>query len=117
MSLPASLCSVTGLSIGLLIYSSSNDEMSDPVLLLDSASGRWFASISDITAHSIRVAVSITDDPTGSWRVYNFLFEAQPNNCSDQPFIGLSDDKFVVTVNDWSNGCNWLSANQPPEFR
>jgi len=93
------------------------DEMSDPVLLFDSSSGRWFASISDITAHSIRVAISITDDPTGTWRVYNFPFEPQPNNCSDQPFIGLSDDKFVVTVNDWSNGCNWLSANQPPEFR
>ncbi|MDQ6864782.1 MAG: hypothetical protein M3044_13280 [Thermoproteota archaeon] len=93
------------------------DALSDPVLLFDSTSGRWFASISDITAHSIRVAVSITDDPTGTWRVYNFPFEPQPNNCSDQPFIGLSDDKFVVTVNDWSNGCNWLSDNQPPEFR
>jgi len=91
--------------------------MSDPVLLFDSTSGRWFASISDITAHSIRVAVSITDDPTGTWRVYNFPFEPRPNNCSDQPFIGLSDDKFVVTVNDWSNSCNWLSDNQPPEFR
>jgi hypothetical protein len=91
--------------------------MSDPVLLFDSTSRRWFASISDITAHSIRVAVSITDDPTGTWRVYNFPFEPRPNNCSDQPFIGLSDDKFVVTVNDWSNGCNWLSDNQPPEFR
>jgi hypothetical protein len=93
------------------------DDLSDPVLLFDSTSGRWFASISDITAHSIRVAVSITDDPTGTWRVYNFPFEPQPNNCSDQTFIGLSDDKFVVTVNDWSNGCNWLSDNQPPEFR
>jgi hypothetical protein len=96
---------------------SLNVSMSDPVLLFDSTSGRWFASISDITAHSIRVAVSITDDPTGTWRLYNFPFEPQPSNCSDQPFIGLSDDKFVVTVNDWSHGCNWLSDNQPPEFR
>src|SRR5207302_4501477 len=37
---------------------SLNVSMSDPVLLFDSTSGRWFASISDITAHSIRVAVS-----------------------------------------------------------
>jgi hypothetical protein len=96
--------------------------MSDPVLLFDNASGRWFASISDISAHSIRVAVSKTDNPIGVWRIYNFPFGLQlnnnNNNCSDQPFIGLSEDKFVVTVNNWGNDCNWSSDNQqPPEFR
>jgi hypothetical protein len=91
--------------------------MSDPVLLFDSQSGRWFASISDMTIHSIRIAVSKTDDPVGPWRIYNFPFEPQADNCSDQPFIGMSEDKFVVTVNDWSNNCNWYSENQPPEFR
>jgi hypothetical protein len=91
--------------------------MSDPVLLFDNVSGRWFASISDMTVHSIRLAVSKTDDPTGVWRIYNFPFEVQPNNCSDQPFIGLSQDKFVVTVNNWGNDCNWRSDNEPPEFR
>ena len=101
----------------------SDVTMSDPVLLFDNASGRWFASISAIRAHSIRVAVSKTDDPTGVWRIYNFPFGVQPdnnnnnNNCSDQPFIGLSEDKFVVTVNNWGNDCNWSSDNQqPPEF-
>jgi hypothetical protein len=93
------------------------DEMSDPVLLFDNLSGRWFASISDITEHSIRVAVSKTDDPTGIWRIYNFPFMSQPNKCSDQPFIGVSEDKVVVTVNNWGNDCNWSSGNRPPEFR
>jgi hypothetical protein len=69
------------------------DDMIDPVLLFDNLSGRWFASISDITEHSIRVAVSKTEDPTGIWRIYNFPFMSQPNNCSDQPFIGVSEDK------------------------
>jgi hypothetical protein len=99
----------------------SDVTMSDPVLLFDNASGRWFASISDISAHSIRVAVSETDDPTGVWRIYNFPFGVQPNNnnnnnnnCSDQPFIGLNEDKFVVTVNNWGNDCNWSSDNQQP---
>ena len=91
--------------------------ITDPVLLFDNTSGRWFASISDITSHSIRVAVSKTDDPTGVWRIYNFPFEFQSNNCSDQPFIGLSEDKFIVTVNNWGNDCNWYSDNQSPEFR
>lgn len=91
--------------------------MSDPVLLFDNASRRWFASISDMTAHSIRVAVSEADDPAGVWRIYNFPFEIRPNNCSDQPFIGVSEDKFIVTVNNWGNDCNWRSDNEPPEFR
>jgi hypothetical protein len=91
--------------------------ITDPVLLFDNTSGRWFASISDITSHSIRVAVSKTDDPTGIWSIYNFLFEFQSNNCSDQPFIGLSEDKFIVTVNNWGNDCNWYSDNQSPKFR
>jgi hypothetical protein len=42
---------------------------------------------------------------------------SQPNNCSDQPFIGVSEDKVVVTVNNSGNDCNWSSGNRPPEFR
>ena len=87
------------------------DEMSDPVLLFDDLSGRWFASISDITEHSIRVAVSKTEDPTSIWRIYNFPFMSQPNNCCDQPFIGVSEDKVVVTVNNWGNDCKMLRAH------
>jgi hypothetical protein len=56
----------------------SDVTMSDPVLLFDNASGRWFASISDITAHSVSVAVSKTDDPTGVWRIYNFPLGFNP---------------------------------------
>src|SRR5438034_3237008 len=91
--------------------------MSDPILLFDSKSNRWFASISDTTEHSIRLAVSQTADPIGLWRVYNLPFGSQSDNCSDQPFIGVSEDKIVVTVNNWANNCNWYSDNQPPEFR
>jgi hypothetical protein len=103
---------------GGLSSSASDNNMSDPILLFDSQSDRWFASISDETEHSIRVAVSQTADPTGIWRVYNFPFGSQyDNNCSDQPFIGVSEDKFVLTVNNWANNCNWYSDNRPPEFR
>ncbi len=72
---------------------------------------RWFASISDVTTHSIRIAVSKTGDPTGVWRTYNFPFESLPNNCSDQPFIAVSDDKLAIGVNTWSNNCDWSNNN------
>jgi hypothetical protein len=98
-------------------FQGSDVRMSDPTLLFDNASGRWFASISDIDTHSIRVAVSETDDPKEVWRIYNFPFGGDANSCSDQPFIGVSKDKFVVTANDWDNDCNWRSDNKPPEFR
>jgi hypothetical protein len=78
---------------------------------------RWFASISDVTTNSIRIAVSKTNDPTGVWRTYNFPFESLPNNCSDQPFIAISDDKLVISVNTWSNNCDWSNDIISPKFR
>jgi hypothetical protein len=120
--------------------SSDSHSITDPVLLLDSATNdtqlnshnngnnnnddnrRWFASISDVTTHSIRIAVSKTGDPTGVWRTYNFPFESFPNNCSDQPFIAVSDDKLAIGVNTWSNNCDWSNSNNgnltsSPKFR
>jgi hypothetical protein len=110
--------------------SSDRHGITDPVLLFDSASNdtqsnshidgnnnrRWFASISDVTTHSIRIAVSKTNDPTGVWRIYNFPFESLPNNCSDQPFIAVSDDKLVIGVNTWSNNCEWSNGLISPKF-
>jgi hypothetical protein len=118
--------------------SSDSHDITDPVLLFDGTSNdtqsnrhingdnnnndnrRWFASISDTTTHSIRIAVSKTNDPTGVWRTYNFPFESLPNNCSDQPFIAVSDDKLAIGVNTWSNDCDWLNNNNTvssPKFR
>jgi hypothetical protein len=118
--------------------SSDSHSITDPVLLFDSTTNytasnnhidginnidnrRWFASISDVTTHSIRIAVSKTNDPTGVWRTYNFPFENLPDNCSDQPFIAVSDDKLAIGVNTWSNNCNWSNNNDKltssPKFR
>jgi hypothetical protein len=105
---------------------SDSHSITDPVLLFDyknnrsnsNNNSRWFISISDITTHSIRLAVSESDNPTGVWRVYNFPFESASNNCSDQPFIGVSNDKLVISVNTWSNNCNWSdNGNVSPTFR
>jgi hypothetical protein len=118
--------------------SSDSHSITDPVMLFDSGTNdtqlnshnnsnnnddnkRWFASISDVTTHSIRIAVSKTSDPTGFWRTYNFPFESLPNNCSDQPFIAVSDDKLAIGVNTWSNNCDWSNNNEniisSPRFR
>src|SRR5919199_1586364 len=111
-----------GITDPVLLFDTSNDTQSNSHIDGNNNNRRWFASMSDITTHSIRIAVSKTNDPTGVWRIYNFPFESLPNNCSDQPFIGVSDDKLVMSVNTWSNNCDWLDNNGnntiiSPKFR
>jgi len=74
----------------------TSDVPFDPKILYDTQSGRWFASATTF-ANDVHIAVSTTDDPRGNWNHYIISF---PNNrFPDQPRIGMSDDKFVVSMN------------------
>ena len=92
-------------------FSVPSDSLSDPRVLYDNISGRWFASILDISSFTIRLAISTGSDPNGSWDVYNF-----PTNDSslsypelaDQPYIGVSSTMLAVTANDF----NWTSGTE-----
>jgi len=86
-----------------------NARYSDPRVLYDATSGRWFASIlifdgctnSCATASNseVDIAVSASSDPTGSWVVYPV--ETTNNNVLlDQPKLGVSNDKAVMTYNE-----------------
>jgi hypothetical protein len=77
------------------------DRTADPRVFYDPGSNRWLAALMDISTNSIHVAVSASEDPTGDWFVYDFPF----SNCPDQPSIGVSQDKFVVSVNTFANLC------------
>jgi hypothetical protein len=81
---------------------SANDKLSDPRILFDAISGRYFATIADFTTSSTLIAVSQTFDPMGVWKVYTFVF----SNCPDQPAIGISDDKFIVAANVYQLRCD-----------
>ena len=82
--------------------SGTSDRVTDPKIIYDAISGRWFASIADTTTNDVRIAVSATSDPTGVWNVYRLGF----TNCPDQPLIGINDDKFGVSANDFASNCN-----------
>ncbi len=73
--------------------------LSDPQVSFDTGSGRWFASIIDITTNNIQVAVSTSNDPTGTFNIYTI---PDPNHLPDQPVTGTNDDKYVVSVNDFN---------------
>ena len=76
---------------------------SDPKVMYDASSQRWFASgIQTISASKVVLAVSASNDPNGIWNDYTLN---GAGTCTDQPLLGVSDDKIVVTGNEFSNGC------------
>ena len=79
-------------------FKTGSDSISDPKVLFDSTSGRWFASLVDVTLGSVLVGVSTTSDPTGTWTLYAL---SAGGNLPDQPIIGVSNDEFVASVNDF----------------
>jgi hypothetical protein len=83
------------------IFRAGSDRLTDPRLLYDASSARWYASISDEDRNSVLLAVSRTADPTGAWSVYAYL----ANGCADQPRLGLSD-AVVVLAADVFTDCN-----------
>jgi Concanavalin A-like lectin/glucanases superfamily len=78
---------------------STSKSLSDPQVFYDAISGRWFASIIDISDLSLQIAVSTSSDPTGTFNLYSI---STGSHLPDQPFIGTSDDKFVISANDFN---------------
>ena len=80
----------------------------DPKIIYDALSGRWFASyVSFIDRPGpndegrLHLAISQTSDPTGAWNVY-FLPYTQfnpPDGFPDYAGIGVTDDKFTISSN------------------
>ena len=75
----------------------------DPKIIYDALSDRWFASyVSFIDNASgsdeglLHLAISQTDDPTGAWNVYDVTFgDVFP----DYAGLGLTDDKVTLSAN------------------
>jgi len=71
----------------------------DPIVMYDEQAGRWLVaefSIPSAAPNYILVAVSETDDPTGSWYPYSFELPAMP----DYPKFGVWRDGYYVGVNN-----------------
>jgi hypothetical protein len=89
--------------------------MSDPLVLYDAAADRFYAMIIDtFDVNRVNFAVTATNDPTGAWFIYRVIANCNPTNpitgaCQpassftlpDQPYIGYSSDKFLITANDF----------------
>jgi IPT/TIG domain len=88
----------------------SQPAYSDPRVLYDDISGRWFAAIlifdgcgganscANQGNSEIDLAVSATSNPLGDWAVYPIDTDYN-NRLLDQPKLGVSNDKAVMTWN------------------
>lgn len=79
-------------------FGASADNLTDPRVEYDAASGRWFASLSDIVAPAVLLAVSKTGDPTGAWSTFSF----RAPGCADQPRLGIADGIVVLGADIFS---------------
>jgi len=103
-------------------FHTGNDFISDPKVFYDWQSQRWFATITHCVGPScptsngatrVEIGVSTSSDPTQGWVFYNVT--AGVGLIADQPTIGVSDDKFVVSFNLFSNsylGAEWWVLNK-----
>src|SRR5207247_9764762 len=78
----------------------STDLISDPQVHIDIATGRWFASMTDVTTGRVRREVSKPDDPAGLWNAYSV---STTTGCADRPLLGFTDLVVVVSANDFSS--------------
>jgi IPT/TIG domain len=83
----------------------SGQTFSDPRVVYDAPSGRWFAtglSFNSSYGSQIYIAVSSTSDPSGIWTVYSG--DSSSTVLHDQPKVGVSADKVVMAWNDFMSG-------------
>ncbi len=97
--------------------------MSDPKVMFDNQSKRWFASIianvkPPASNYSLYLAVSETSDPRGSWYIYRIVRDNMSASATaanvipagslpDQPILGVSNDKVVLSVNEFAGGVSF----------
>ncbi len=85
----------------------ANEFISDPKVQYDAASGRWFATITDVaTGGSVAtgqviLAVSTGADPTRTWRLLK-VPSAATGECLDQPILGVGSSTVTISVNVFS---------------
>ena len=86
---------------------------SDPRVLYDAASDRWFATYlqPSRTQSTLVLAVSTTGDPTGTFCRFRLGDPTSETFLQDFPQLGISDDKVIVTYNAFNlPGSSFLGA-------
>jgi Abnormal spindle-like microcephaly-assoc'd, ASPM-SPD-2-Hydin len=101
---------VSSFDLGVFFPVPAGSYFSDPRVLYDAPAGRWFISGLSFTPPSygsvVYLAVSSGSDPTGTWTVYSA--DSTSDILHDQPKIGVSADKVVMSWNDFQNASAFI---------
>ncbi len=90
----------------------------DPVVLYDQFADRWlisqFAFNSDFGPYYQCLAISSTDNPTGTWTRYAFQMPAVPGypngTFNDYTKLSVWADSYFMTVNEFANASTWVGV-------
>lgn len=93
----------------------TNPNTFDPKILYDSYNNRWVlvsCANGGLSSSALLVAVSQTNDPTGTWN--RFLIDADAANINwfDYPSLGINKDWIVVSGNMFTNAANSYSGGK-----
>ena len=87
----------------------------DPRILFDQYSNRWIVTVPDFNTR-VYLAVSLTDDPTGSWFKTNFtVAQGSDSGCwPDYPTLGLDDEGIYVATYMVGCGMSIFAIDKAP---
>ena len=89
-------------SLGAFLGIGSN--FGDPIILYDQLADRYFVSEFGSVGNGLAIGVSVTNDPTGEYHVYQYSFDAFP----DYPHYSIWPDAYYLTAN--KGGANKVYA-------
>ncbi|HWM50447.1 MAG TPA: hypothetical protein VNO76_03765 [Thermoplasmata archaeon] len=93
--------SITSYSLSTL-FGTGSDFISDPRIIYDRGTSRWFLTVVDVSTGQVVIAVSKTPDPLGVWSPYR-VPAAATSTCPDQPILGVGTLNIIVSVNMFSS--------------
>jgi hypothetical protein len=82
-------------------FDRSNDFVSDPRVVYDPSTARWFSLIFDVTQGQTVLRISDGEDPTGS----SYLYWFSSTGCPDQPRLAVSNT-IVAFTDNYFTACN-----------
>jgi hypothetical protein len=102
----------TNAGVSIPVNSAGMPQLTDPRIVYDPASGRWFAVIvtSESNSNSILVAVSQTSDPTGAWKAAKFRGNNTANLFADYPTIAIDQNALYIATNNYPNDTSFFGV-------
>jgi hypothetical protein len=85
----------------------------DPRVLYDPYNNRWICVAVDdaaATTSKVLIAVSQTNDPTGTWNFWGYDHDGANIEWADYPMVGFNKNWIAISINDFTVAANAFSG-------